>query len=147
MSNGWKLFLMAASGLITCLVISTGIIMARQANEMGVMASEKLTSFQTSIKEEEMMQYQGATVMGSDVINLLKSTFGGYCAGEIPSITITVVTKAAETVHHNNDLLDEITKFDQPAYIRPTAQFSGTVLRNENNVITGLRFEQTGENL
>ncbi len=142
MSNGWKLFLMAASGLITCIVISTGILLARQADDIGAMASETMTSFQTSVEEQKILQYDGATVTGSDVMNLIKSTLGGYSEDEQADITITVITSSATTEYCNNSLNEEMAEYGHSAYISPMAEFCGAVLRNENDVITDICFEQ-----
>jgi len=72
MNNGLKALLIAASTIITCMIVGLGFSLAKEAKQIGNSVVEELHQYRSTIEERDVMKYDGATVYGADVVNLMK---------------------------------------------------------------------------
>lgn len=101
----------------------------------------------TDYAEYTISMYEGEEIRGSEVVNLIKKELGDYSVSEIAPLYVEVVTRLSDIIyshtHINNEYIDEIKNFSSiEYYIKPTALFTGKVIRTENRVIIGLKFTQ-----
>ncbi|HPU63950.1 MAG TPA: hypothetical protein PK304_07330 [Mobilitalea sp.] len=98
-------------------------------------------------EEYDIVKYDGEEIRGSEVINFIKKYLGDYSETEEAPIYAEVITKMSGTTYSNKYInkkhIYDIKNFsDQEHYIKPTAIFIGKVIRNENDVLIGIKFTQ-----
>lgn len=142
LSTALKLILFAVSVLITCVVVFVAIKASDEAKKISDSAIDQLSEINSDIADSGIMMYDGNEVYGSDVINFIKKTLGDYEPTETAPVYIYVKTSTAENTYTNNTYESNIIKFTDAHYIKPTAVFSGEVVKNTNSVIIGIKFIQ-----
>ncbi len=141
MSHGLKALLLAASTIITCIIVGLGFRMAQEAKQIGNHVVDELHQYRIAVEEQDYIKYDGATVYGNDVINLMKAELAGKQSG----VRITVTD---ETTRNTYESEEDITKVQEPGtiyYIAPTAEYRGSVVRNKNDVIVEIVFQKKQE--
>lgn len=148
MENSLKGLILAAGTIITCVIVTLGFYISREAKEAASNGAGQINRLNMEFLENDKALYDGAKISGSEVINVIKkmseekigvyvstgkaNTFYGYAfdltSGELGSSNNNKYTLA----------LDNTTS----AYINPYGNFSGKVIRDANNVITGIVFTQ-----
>ncbi len=136
-----KFFLMAAGLVVTAALIFLGFRLAEAGEQSGNEMVNQFVAFNAELKDREILQYDGATVNGSDVINIVRKYMSGYLPGSVAPFHIVVETNVV-TVYEDNSGLKDMMNFSHASYINPTGKFTGEVLRNENGVITSVSFKQ-----
>jgi len=148
MENSLKGLMLAAGTIITCVVISLGFIIAREAKDTASNGANQINMLNAEFAESDKTIYDGAKVSGSEVLNAIKKF-------EDSSMGVLVKTKKAETYYVNKfdetsgelqgvadksyrDALDAEKNY----YINPYDNFNGRIVRDANDVITGIIFEQ-----
>lgn len=128
-------------------IVGIVTLMAKKAQSVG----DEALAMTDNILETKYTQYDGESISGSNVLNLIKQTYadseevyicvktaantGGVfyvcdqSAAKLPDNTQKALVKDATTKSNNN-------------YITPTKKFLGTVDRNTNGAIIGITFEQ-----
>lgn len=148
MENSLKGLILAAGTIITCVVISLGFFISREAKDTAANGANQINKLNSEFVESDKIIYDGATVSGSEVINVIKK-FGDEKIG------ILVKTNKSETFYgyRFNEATGEIsersdntyqiaTQLDKQHYINPYVNFTGKLIRDKNEVITGIVFEQ-----
>ncbi len=130
-------------GIIVFYVISSTKSTSGLADE--IIADTEVTAIQ--IAEYKITMYDGEEIKGSEVVNFIKKNLGDYSSTETSPIYVEVVTNHSGTTytrrHTNNTNVKEIKNFSNTQYyIKPTALFTGEVIRDQNKVILGIRFTQ-----
>ncbi len=148
MENSLKGLILAAGTIITCVVISLGFFISREAKDTASNGANQINKLNSEFVESDKIIYDGATVSGSEVVNVIKKfsndklsvhvrtnkteAFYGYkiniSTGELTGESSQSVAAAMES--SNN------------AYINPYANFQGRIIRDGNDVITGISFMQ-----
>ena len=143
MSHGLKALLLAASTIITCIIVGLGFSMAREAKQIGNYMVDDLHQYRIAIEEQDYTKYDGATVYGNDVVNLMKRELteaeNGFC--------ITVESDGMIRTYKKAGDIALVQEYGSVHYIAPAEEYVGKVLRNENEVITeiGFRKKETEE--
>lgn len=138
MNHGLKALLLAASTIITCMIVGLGFMMAREAKQIGNHVVEELHRYRTTIEEQDYTRYEDATVYGTDVVNLMKKEFSGEKSG----LNVTVVTGDTGYTYRTSEDIKKAQTPDTVHYIAPTGEYVGTVVRNQNDVIVELVFRK-----
>lgn len=144
MNHGLKALLLAASTIITCIVVGLGFQMAEEAKRLGNYVVEDMYRYRTAMEEQDIMKYDGVTVYGADVVNLMKQELSDRKTG------FSVVVSDG-SMSYSYEVWEDIGKAGRPEmeqYILPAAEFTGEVKRNENGVIVQVIFKKKtgGEN-
>lgn len=139
---------MAAGTVITCLVISLGFYLSKEAQATADTGTSKIGKINTEFAEQDKTKYSGVNVSGSEVVNAIKKM-------ENENVGVYVVTKSSQDFYgYDFDLQDGELKGENDntyklavenssdQYINPYALFKGEVIRNSNDVITGIQFVQ-----
>ncbi|MBE5940047.1 MAG: hypothetical protein E7266_06585 [Lachnospiraceae bacterium] len=147
MENSLKGLMLAAGTIITCIIVTLGFYIAGEAKNTATGSANQINKLNVEFMENDKVIYDGATVSGTEVVNVIKkmqsekigvyvengttNTYYGYnfnlTTGELGSKTANVYTAA----------IDEGTG----TYINPYGSFKGVVIRNSNNIITGIIFK------
>lgn len=148
MDNSLKGLILAAGTIITCLVISLGFFIAKEAKASAAGGVVQISKLNAEFADSDKMIYEGAVVSGAEVISAI-SKFKGE------SICIEVTTNRTTTDYHYTydaasdscKMTSNVTydyKMDQnnSLYINPTARFDGRVVRNRNGNICMIEFKQ-----
>jgi len=140
MSHGLKALLIAASTIITCIIVGLGFSMAREAKQIGNYVVEEMHSYRVSVEEQDYTKYDGVTVYGNDVVNLMKYVFSVKEA----NISITVEENGERRIYEVQEDIKKAKEIGNRYYISPVAEYTGEVGRNENDVIEEIIFRRNG---
>lgn len=148
MENSLKGLILAAGTIITCVVISLAFYISREAKQTAVNGAQEINRLNTEFAESDKIVYDNTTVTGSEVLNAIKKMSDD-------KLGIYVKTKKTEVYYgYNFDLSSgelgaqskvnsaQATDSANDNYINPYADFRGTVVRDSNDTITGIKFEQ-----
>lgn len=149
MENSLKGLILAAGTIITCVVITLAFYISREAKQTAVNGAKEINRLNTEFAESDKIVYDNALVSGSEVMNVIKKTAG-------QKVGIYVKTNKTEAYYgYNFDLTDgslgsetktnytAATESSSNTYINPYAEFKGTVIRDANDTITGIKFVQS----
>lgn len=139
MNNGLKALLLAASTIITCIIVGLGFQMAREAKQIGNLVVDDLHQYKTALEERDLMKYDGVTVYGNDVVNLMKAELSEDGTG----IWVTVTDGNRSITYKERNGVKKVQEIGTLDYIMPTAEYVGEVIRNENEVIIEIVFKKT----
>lgn len=140
MNHGLKALLIAASTIITCVIVGLGFSMAREAKQIGNYVMQELHLYRVRIEEQDYTKYDGATVYGTDVVNLMTYVFSVKESG----VSITVNDNGSNRSYETAEDIEKAKDAGSVYYIAPAAEYSGAVKRNENDVIVEIVFERNG---
>lgn len=138
MTHGLKALLIAASTIITCIVVGLGFSMAREAKQLGNCVMDELHRYRVAIEERDVMKYDGATVNGNDIRNLM----GDVLVKNAGDMRIVIVADAGSLFYETKEDVKKAKTKDSEYYISPMSEYMGEVCRNENGVITDIYFQQ-----
>lgn len=142
MSDATKVLILAATTIITCILVGVGLLAMRTAKELNASAIEQMQDLNSDLQDSDIKKYHEIDVYGSDVINFIKKQLGDYKDGETAPIYVYVKTNLKEMTYTNGSQIKSMQNFTHVYYIKPTAVFHGEVVKNENDVILGVRFTQ-----
>ena len=148
MENSLKGLILAAGTIITCVVISLGFFISREAKDTASNGANQINKLNSEFVESDKVIYDGATVSGSEVLNVIKKFSD-------EKIGILVKTNKSDTYYgyrfseSSGEISNEAGSDYQAAlesdgvhYINPYVNFVGKLVRDKNDVITGIIFEQ-----
>lgn len=148
MENSLKGLILAAGTVITCIIISLGFYIAREAKDTAASGAGQINKLNAEFAENEKTLYDGTEVSGSEVLNVIRRFQNDVCG-------IYVTTNKCSTFYGysfdpvSGDLIEQMENTyklaraeENKEYINPSARFLGTVIRDINNTITGIEFTQ-----
>lgn len=148
MENSLKGLLLAAGTIITCVVVGLGFYIAREARDTASGGAGQISRLNAEFNESDKVMYDGLEVSGSEVVNVISKYKNNL-------VSIKVVTKKGTTYYgcNMNSTEDELAgsstasvkdaqKSTSATYINPSAQFGGQIIRDKNNAIIGICFQQ-----
>ncbi|MDF2544373.1 MAG: putative rane protein [Herbinix sp.] len=141
-TDATKLLIFAAAILITCTIVTLGLNATTAAKDLGNVAVSQMTEINSELADRDLKMYDGLTVSGSEVVNVIKKQLGDYSSTETAPLYINVKTKSAENTYKNSSNLSNIRNFNHAMYIKPTATFLGKVVKDLNQTILGISFSQ-----
>ena len=136
MNNGLKALLIAASTIITCIIVGLGFTMAREARQIGNHVVEEMNRYRITVEEQDYIKYDGVTVYGNDVVNLMKKEL----LGDVNELSITVEDGSGTYTYQTAEDVKRVQQPESGYYIVPTAEYLGNVVKNRNEVIVELKF-------
>lgn len=156
MENSLKGLLLAAGTIITCIVISLGFFIAREARDTAADGAGQISKLNAEFNESDKVMYDGLTVSGSEVINVINKFRNS-------NLSVVVETNKVHTSYYYELSSKTGTSGEKvwslggkiktdgyvaqssssESYINPNAQFMGDIVRDVNNVIIGVVFRQT----
>lgn len=148
MENSLKGLILAAGIIITCIIISLGFYVAREARDTASNGTGQINKLQAEFADTSKTMYDGTEVSGSEVLNVIRKysedAFG-----------ILVHTNKQSTYYHYqfnvtsgeleksvNNSYKNAQDVSNKSYINPNGRFEGSVVKDANGTITGLIFTQ-----
>lgn len=149
MENATKAIIIGASIVITLAIVTIGFTIYGIGRDASDKATEKIGGMANSIMDGEYEKYHNTTIRGSEVVRVIKKiqNSGDY-------IGVQVTTHKAGSIWYVYDAsnLDDLSAVEggwgsaqdvrNKNYINPSAIFKGTVLRDSNDRIAAISFEQ-----
>ncbi len=148
MENSLKGLMLAAGIIITCIIISLGFYIAREAKDTAQSGAGQIQKLQAEFDDSGKTIYDNAIISGSEVRNALRKF-------QSEKMGILVTTKKNSTYYGyqfsiENGELGEAAAGDyskaqtegSSSYINPNGKFAGTLIRDANGIITGILFKQ-----
>lgn len=148
MENSLKGLILAAGTVITCIIISLGFYIAREAKDTAASGAGQINKLNAEFSENEKTLYDGTEVSGSEVLNVIRRFQNDTCG-------ICVQTNKSQTFYGykfnltSGNLEEQVNNTyktarveESDAYINPNARFLGNVVRDVNGTITGIEFTQ-----
>jgi hypothetical protein len=142
MDNVLKGILIGAGVLLACFIVSKGFEAYQIASETNQIANENMNDYSKELAEYDLTRFDGLEVGGDDVVNILSKQLGDYSAGETAPIYINIITSKSNNVYVNGEHIAEIKNFTSLKYVKPISIFTGSIIRDKNNVIVGIKFSQ-----
>ncbi len=142
MDNALKGLMLAAGVILTCMVIGVGFYIAREAHSTALASSNKLSEYKKDIQESSYTKYDGMNVSGSDVVNFAKKNLISYDAENLAPVYVSIKTSTHEEIYVSNQYLKNLRDFSHVRYVNPISMFVGSVVRDANDVIVGVVFEE-----
>ena len=136
------------------LVISFGFLVVRSALAKGNNLTNAVNDKMDNVLESTYTQWEGETVSGTQVLNVINET---YTSTDPICIIVVTGTTTTTSTTYCCDAIATLVKLDSatqatrvnnakakanPAYITPTGKFLGTVQRNDRGTIVSVTFTQ-----
>lgn len=148
MENSLKGLILAAGTIITCVVISLGFYISREAKNTASTGTKQINKVNTEFAESDKIIYDGTNISGSEVISVIRKMEGQSVGVYVKTGTDTCFygyefdLNSGELQGENKVVYSSSTDSSKDNYINPYATFTGEVIRNNNDVITGISFTQ-----
>ena len=148
MENSLKGLMLAAGIIITCIIISLGFYIAREASDTASSGTGQINELQAAFADTSKTMYENTEVSGSEVINVIRKF-----SDEMIGVKVQTKKNTSYYIYQFNDTdgsLKNASTLDYKSaqnatsanYINPTGRFLGAVIRDANGTITGLSFVQ-----
>lgn len=148
MENSLKGLMLAAGIIITCIIISLGFYIAREASDTASSGTGQINELKAEFADTSKTMYDNTEVSGSEVINVIRK-FGDEMIG----VKVQTKKNTSYYIYQFSDTdgtLKNASSLDYKSaqntasanYINPTGRFLGAVVRDANGTITGLSFVQ-----
>ena len=148
MENSLKGLMLAAGIIITCIIISMGFYIAREASDTASSGTGQINELQAEFADTSKTMYENTEVSGSEVINVIRKF-----SDEMIGVKVQTKKNTSYYIYQFNDTdgsLKNASTLDYKSaqnatsanYINPTGRFLGAVIRDANGTITGLSFVQ-----
>lgn len=148
MENSLKGLILAAGTIITCLVISLGFFISREAKDTANNGVSSIGNLNAEFAAGDKTIYDGTLVSGSEVLNVIKKyandTIGIYVKTGKSSTYYNAEfdLNNGEYVADNKNTYSMALDSETATYINPYGNFKGRVVKDSNNTITGIEFVQ-----
>ena len=148
MENSLKGLMLAAGIIITCIIISLGFYIAREASDTASSGTGQINELQAEFADTSKTMYENTEVSGSEVINVIRKF-----SDEMIGVKVQTKKNTSYYIYQFDDSdgsLKNASSLDYKSaqnaasanYINPTGRFLGAVVRDANGTITGLSFVQ-----
>jgi len=157
MENSLKMLMIGAAVAITLAVITSGFFILRQGQGILKSSTAKISQISSDIEETEFTIYEDQEVSGSEVVNSVrkydnerigifvstgKDSSGTWYIKDINGTSISSNDYIGEIGSGSAAGIDQMIDDSANEYVNPNGRFVGKVIRNENDSIIGLAFEQ-----
>lgn len=148
MDNSLKGLILAAGTIITCIVIGLGFYIAREARDTAAGGAGQISKLNAEFNESDKVMYDALEVSGSEVVNVVNK-FKNDDIG-IKVSTMKKITYYINNLQNDDTALGDSSsasikdaqKSSHSSFINPNAQFVGEILRDVNQTIIGIAFQQ-----
>ncbi len=148
MENSLKGLILAAGIIITCIIISLGFYIAREAKDTASSGAGQIQKLQAEFDDSTKAIYDGTIVSGSEVRNALRKF-----QEETMGILVTTKKNSTYYKYHFSSETGELgeaaagdyqkaQKEGNDNYINPNGKFASALVRDANGIITGIVFKQ-----
>ena len=133
MSNGLKGLTLAAGVIITCLVISIGFFIAKEAKGIAYQGVAQMSGYVEEMANSKMEFYNGLTISGTELERAIKSLY--------KETGIMVEQKNGDKVFLNGEIQNISTVVEGLA-LNPNGSFLGNIVYDNKGKIDHMTFTQ-----
>lgn len=161
LSEATKVLILVATVIIVCVLCAVGFKITNEGKSSVNAATNNLNNMTSQYSDIDKAIYDGATVQGSEVVNLIKKVINSeeYVAIRVSTkadsnkdynYTFNAISRTGSTttqatlgtrITDTADSQISSNKADKH-YINPQASFSGKVYKDANNIIICIEFIQ-----
>lgn len=140
MNEGIRIIFLSVMIIMLGMLIGVTFYYVRNSEVINDSVNESMTDLNMDTKERKYYKYNGTNINGSDVVNAINELQD--------SIAIKVILNpdqpesAITTMVFKNRNRSLITDKTLPGYINPIYNFRGTILRDEDSTVIGIKFER-----
>lgn len=152
MNNASSALKVAAGIFLTIALITIVVILFISAQEATKTAQNNFSDIQTELSQAAFTVYDGTTISGSQVTNALrkykdKDQFGVFIAtGKNKSGQWygNVLEKDGSILNPDSRQgnIELVMDEKSPEYVNPSGKFKATIVKDDSNVIRGIKFDQ-----
>ena len=160
LSDAAKILIFAATIIVVCVLCAIGFKTANEGKSIVSSGTSQLNAMSSDYQDVNKSIYDGSTILGSELVSMIKKTVekGEYLSIVVQTLSSSTVTHynyqhtatttAGVTTHviSNTSSTTFETKVTNqkgdPDFINPSAQFLGTVFKDENNNVICIEFKQ-----
>ena len=155
LSDASKILVFAATIIVVCVLCAIGFKTANEGKSIISSGSSQLNEMTSEYQDVSKSIYDGSTILGSELASMINKTIEKK---EYLSIVVkTLANSDANKVHYNydhkvdvngihslgSDNKNAVTSLkSSDNYINPSAQFLGTVYKDQNNNVISIEFIQ-----
>ncbi|OAB38443.1 ABC transporter permease [Paenibacillus glacialis] len=142
----------AAGIFLTIMLITIVVIITISSQDAAKQGQTKMASITTQLSDTEFNTYNNTTLSGSQVLNAVRQymdleQFGihvttGKRAGKFYGNRFDITNGNVDPSYQKNNDLRPAEDQSQSVYINPSGKFTSRVVRDANNMIRGIVFEQ-----
>ena len=155
-----KILIFAATVVIVCILCAVGFKMANEGKSSVASGTNKYNEMASKQNDTEFASYDGSTILGSQLVDLVKITIdnGDYLAIEVTTLSASKSYNYTVSGSGTESSPYELAEVSVPKpyspntedpndkgndnYINTSAEFIGSVKRNSNGNIIALVFKQ-----
>ncbi len=152
MNNASSALKVAAGIFLTIALITIVVILFISAQEATKTAQNNFSDIQTELSQAAFTVYDGTTISGSQVTNALrkykdKDQFGVFIAtgkNKAGQWYGNVLEKDGSILNPDSRQGNFELVMDEksPEYVNPSGKFKATIVKDDSNVIRGIKFDQ-----
>ncbi|MBT2763089.1 ABC transporter permease [Paenibacillus sp. ISL-20] len=152
MNNASSALKVAAGIFLTIALITIVVILFISAQEATKTAQNNFSDIQTELSQAAFTVYDGTTISGSQVTNALrkykdKDQFGVFIAtgkNKAGQWYGNVLEKDGSIPNPDSRQgnIDFVMDEKSPEYVNPSGKFKATIVKDDSNVIRGIKFDQ-----
>jgi hypothetical protein len=154
MSDASKILIFAATIIVVCVLCAIGFKTANEGKSVVSSGTSQLNAMSSEYQDINKSIYDGSTILGSELSSMIKKTIEKE---EYLAIVVKTLANSAGThynyYHSESDGIHSINNTgtisknvpgekNSDDYINPSAQFLGTVYKDENNNVVCIEFNQ-----
>lgn len=158
LSDAAKILIFAATIIVVCVLVAIGFKTANEGKSIVSSGTSQLNEMSSEYQDVNKSIYNGSTILGSELVSMISKTMEKK---EYLAIIVKTKSNATSGVHYNytfnypsattnsSTLTEQSTKNNlvqndkgNANYINPSAQFLGTVYKDNNNNVICIEFVQ-----
>lgn len=146
----------AAGIFLTIMLITIVVIITISSQDAAKQGQTKMAAITTQLSDTEYQTYSNTTLSGSQVLNAVRQymnqeqfgvqvitgkqrgTKGNFYGNEF----VLDGTLVSQVLDGKNDYLSSAEDQSSDLYINPSGKFKSSIVRDKNNMIRGIIFEQ-----
>ena len=136
-----RALLLATSVILSVILVSLMIAEFNSAREMANISSDIMSDRTEEIRDSDVMQFDGLTVSGSDVVNFCMKQFKDTFSGEEAEFKITLKSSSGNSrTYKDYESVLRLKDSEESEYVNPISKWKCRVNRNKNGIITEVLF-------
>lgn len=154
MSDASKILIFAATIIIVCVLCAIGFKTTNEGKSVVSSGTSQLNAMSSEYQDINKSIYDGSTILGSELVNMIKKTIEKE---EFLAIVVKTLANSSGThynYHHSivagehtiskTGTISSAVPVDKKSadYINLSAQFFGSVYKDENNNVVCIEFAQ-----
>ncbi len=146
MENSTKGIIIAASIIVTLLIVGIGFTVYKSSRQSADSANAEISAMNQTMSESKFTTYESSNLLGSQVQTAITTFDGEYVAIQYEaadnskqhvnySATPTTSTILSSDPIDNTTILQGMNKKTSPCYINPNQSYTGKIVRSDQGIV------------